>query len=247
SPKVKVVVYLYNSFSFSDNFYSTAYTMRWNTAEFVRMADRRILRSTPNSAIAEAIMRELFFVYRYKTFLSYFLTEAWSNGLVEHIYPTDAYGPGPTPPIRKREKAKLADPNYELTRWYLDSDSGKMTLGYASLIRFAKLAKERSIRLIVMPVPEPEFSNLGEYKQYISTARIDAKVAEICKQNGIDYVPRKESQDFEANDTYFGDNFHMHILGRIKYSEWIAGRVASILGARSYMPVHDKERTVQHS
>ncbi|MDR3476593.1 MAG: hypothetical protein P4M14_01000, partial [Gammaproteobacteria bacterium] len=47
SPKVKVVVYLYNSFSFSDNFYSTAYTMRWNTAEFVRMADRRILRSTP--------------------------------------------------------------------------------------------------------------------------------------------------------------------------------------------------------
>lgn len=215
--KVDVVVFLYNTFSFTGFYHPQAINIRWDANEYRGIAGRNMDRNL----LFKNRLNDLFPVIRYGFLFINYCKRFLLHKILPLPYDYD-YPPGlPQPSVRPRIKQQTDDNNW-LRKCYLSSDTDDETLGYKGLIRFLKLSKEKNIKVIVAPILEPEFADYGQYRQGINVGRIDNHVKRIALACGALYIPRAIFSDIENNDKYFKDDVHMHDLGRELYSKLLA-------------------------
>ena len=225
--KVKTMVYLYNTFSFPDEPYENASQVRWDTFEFFKIA-------TPSQwwkyriAIAQGVLGEIFSTVRYRNLIRDFISRALQGKLHS---PADDYDYGEDDKPVKHQSRIAVDPlpiSDRSRRIYVESDTENENLGYRSLRRALQLAKDKGIRVLVMPVPEPEFASYSKYRQGINIRTIDDHVAKICAEEHFDFLPRSEVSDIEAVDQNFRDHVHLHWKARKIYTNFLERKLKGL-------------------
>ena len=217
------IVYLYNSFSFSNHTHPQAAYTRWNTLEFLRILPLENWRSLKDNITG--LFGEIFFTIRTRDFLQGMMKRAFLGQLSANKSDFD-YLPGPVLSYRLR---KPTPPDTGFYREiYTDSPSLFRNIGYNGLERFITLGRKNGVEIIVMPAPEPEFSNYTR-RQGIDVARIDANVRFLCEKYGAVYIPRSEISHIEQDDAMFRDDVHLDKPGRDFFSDWLAKRILKIV------------------
>lgn len=231
--KIKVIVYLYNTFSFSDNIYDQAVIDRYNTSEFINTVGLKyILKNLDQFSIS--MQCEIFPAMRYNQLILDYIRRFFTRQLKPYPNYDYDYPPNrPPPPIRRLHVKDI--PILKGVDWlrdaYITSSTDKDTIGYRGLRRFIDMANAQGIKVIVAPIPEPDFADFDQYKYGININRIDEHVRNIVKADDskIFYLDRDNIRYIESQDRYFSDGVHMFDTGREEYSKYIANRLIDII------------------
>jgi len=148
--------------------------------------------------------------------------------LATHPYDEDPDGPQ-TGFTRPRQFSKPLPATNLIRAAHLAAQDNLDGLGYRGLERFLRLAKDKGVKVIVAPIPEPEFARYGAWMQGVNVDIVDARIAELSAAHGAVFLPRVLSRHIEHNDLLFSDVVHMNSSGRAAYSLWLAERIASLL------------------
>ena len=181
--------------------------------------------------IANGVAGELFPIFKYNVLLKHFIKCFMSGNIKPLEYKYDYLPDNSSPPVqRARVLEKPLGPENSRRNAYLSSDTDDNTTGYRNFARFLDLAREQNIKVVVAPIPEPEFANFGKFRQGINIKRIDDHVQRIVLQKNMSFIPRAEVAHIEKTDAYFLDESHMSEGGRKEYSKWIAHKIVNLLG-----------------
>lgn len=225
-PTIDTIVYLYNSFSFADRLLGTVVGVRWNTQEMLMLQPPSLLDPADWRRYSTGIINESFSVVRYGNVIRDIALRAWHGTLRPVPYFFD-FPPEPNLDQRRERVAQEPVPDSDWLRAaYLDSERRSDTLGYRGLERFLSLARERGVRVILAPAPEPDFSLFNKWRVGTDPSVVDARVATLGSKYGATVWPRSRTREFENDDTLFRDQTHLNRFGRERYSravaEWIA-------------------------
>lgn len=224
------VVFLYNSFSFADRLLGTVVGARWNTAEMWRLEPPAWNASEDWKRYATGFVNEHLTLLRYSPVLRNTVMRALRGQIVPTPYFAD-FAPEPAlDAVRKREAEVPAPDRDWLRKAYLDSANRSQTLGYRGFERYLQLARERGIRVIVAPVPEPEFSRYNKWRVATNPQAVDRQVAQIAAQHGAILWSRDRMAPYEADDTLFRDPTHFNRFGRSRFSADLAHWITRELG-----------------
>lgn len=226
--QTEVVVYLYNTFSFADSYHPDGVKSRWHSLEYLFGSSISNLWRFRTDFVY-GLVSELFYSVKYRDLIRELFIRWFKNDIstasTNYDYPVDE----PEPQIRPR-MLEAALPNEQWDRKiYLESDTDNPTLGYAGLRRFLEIASKRGVRVIVAPMPEPEFSLYGKYRQGILPSRIDSHVQRICTEYSVPFISRAEFAEIESNDRLFRDEVHLHAIGRQIFSKKIPHLILAYL------------------
>jgi hypothetical protein len=226
APKVKVVVFLYNSFSFADQLLATVVGVRWSTDEMLRLRPMDPWSPDNWRRYTTGIVNEAFAVIRYGGVLKSIATRGAQGKLAPIPYFQD-FPPEPNlDPLRDRVAQPPAPADDWLRSAYVDSEWRDDTVGYRGFARFLELAHRLGVRVIVAPVPEPVFSRLNKWRIGTDPDIVDQRVADLSVAGGATIWSRDRTSFLEANDTLFRDQTHFNRFGRERYSldlaDWLA-------------------------
>jgi len=228
-PDVRLIVFLYNTFSFGDHFHEQAYLTRWDTFEFIKLGFYNHSDGNLLTQVSNGMGSELLHIVRYKALIRQYLRGAIDGDLKlitsYYDYPADE----PLPPENRDIKLLRKRPDREFVRLMVkDSITGKDTIGHAGMLRFIQLAKQKNIRVIVAPAPEPKYADYA-FREGLNIDRYDNKIEELVLSAGAEYLPRSYIREFESKDVHFRDIIHLHSTARKIYSKIIAKRVVKYL------------------
>ncbi|MBI5739141.1 MAG: hypothetical protein HZA16_00335 [Nitrospirae bacterium] len=225
------VVYLYNTFSFGDTFHPQAIRIRWNTSEALRLANHSRIGAAEITHFSSGIFSEVFTLIRYSNFYEECFRRFISNRLKPTPYEWDYPAEDPPVTIKDLSVAQGPAPSEDFMRsLYLDSFLKNETIGYTGLRRFLELARQAGIKVIVAPIPEPDMAVMYPWKNGIDERVIDEKVRSIAENNGAVFIGRSETEYIEKQSSNFRDHVHANWVGRNEYSDWLAGRIAGVIG-----------------
>ena len=224
---VRLVVFAYNTFSFPNRYHPQATSVRWNTSEFLREAPAELMLK-PSFSIALPLVGEAVAAVRFQNFIAETTLLRLRGHLRHRDSPYDYPENEPIRPVaQKREQVPTKiDRDDFLQAIYFESDTDGETLGYNGLVRFLQLAKAAHVHVLLMHIPEPDFS----YRYGVNVGRIDAHVGRIAAEFGVAVLPRLRS--VEANDSLFRDDVHLHSLGRQRFSAWLAQALVNTPGVQ---------------
>lgn len=216
------IVFLYNSFSFADLLLGTVVGARWNTVEMWLLEPPRWYSSEDWKRYATGFVNEHLTLLRYSPVLRNTAMRALRGHLVRTPYFPD-FPPEPALEAKRKREAETPAPDRDwLRKAYLDSAERGDTLGYRGFERYLQLARERGIRVIVAPVPEPEFSLSNKWRIGADPQAVDGRVAQIAARHGAIVWSRDRMAPYEADDTLFRDPTHFNRFGRSRFSADIA-------------------------
>lgn len=223
----RAVVYLYNAFSFGDEFHPDAIDTRWDTAEMIRLVPVNPWDTTRIADVIDRTVAQRLWILRYRSLLLD-LFRRWSAGTLAPIGNPYDYDPArevahdrprtPAPPISETDWVRRA---------YLQSSARTDSLGLRGLQRFCDLARARQVPLIVSAAPEPIFGRYEGYARDVDFAAIDHRVQSIASACGAAFIPRHTA--LEDRDEWFIDSVHLGAAGRVHFSELIAREAAERL------------------
>ena len=233
TPSTRQVVFLYNGFSFGNEFNPSAAEIRWDTSEMLRIAPPSLHDFDLLSIYASAFIREHMSVLRYREFLEEMLFRALTGTLrpLSNPFDVDPNLPAPSQP-RPRTFIEPLPRTDQLRAAFLNSTEMENTLGYRGLRRFCEKARDAHIPLIVSPVPEPDFALFWKYAQGTSRDVVDRKVKTIADECGARFVPRDYVRELELTDQLFLDHVHMAREGRLLFSRKLAGKLIELRQTR---------------
>lgn len=228
TPNTRAVFFFYNTFSFADDFHPDAVDVRWDILEALRLAP---LRSSEEllSYLNRAGL-QLFASARYRGMFHTMAAQYLSGKLRKLPYSWD-YDPQepPPPPIRPRVMEPPVAASNWVRRSYIDSTELETTLSYRGLARFCELARDNATKLIVGPMPEPDFAAYNRYAQGASKPTVDRKVEAIARRCGATFLPRAPLAEMETQDRLFRDPIHFGTKGREIFSNMISATIGSLL------------------
>jgi hypothetical protein len=228
-PKITAAIFLYNSFSFADQLLGTVVGVRWSTEEMLRLQPPDPTNPSDWRRYAAGVLNEWLPIVRYGNVLKSIVLRSLRGELEPNRYFYD-FPPEPTTAERRERVAQLPAPESDwLRKAYADSDRRADTTGYQGFERYLQLARERGIKLIVAPVPEPEFSLVTSWRIGTSPAAVDARVAEITARCGVTTWPRSRTAFLEADDSLFRDPTHFNRFGREQYSQLLASWLGEVV------------------
>lgn len=224
APGTTEVVYLYNGFSFSDRYHADAVGTRFDAAEFLRIFGWRVLF---REIFSKGVLGEHLFVVRFRNLLHVMATRIVRGEVARRDFDYD-HPPGDVVegPLRGRPcEPAVSDSNFARVR-LRESAAGKPTAGYRALERFFALARERGVRVIVGPIPVPDFAACNGWRRGIPQAPVDSHVARIAANWGVRFLPWDSVATIAADDRLFRDQVHMSDSGRARYSTLLARQLA---------------------
>src|SRR5262249_1958537 len=119
------------------------------------------------------------------------------------------------------------------TRWlraaYVASAAPGETLGSCALRRFAAMAKTQDSPVILGPIPESDWADLGPVRRGVDVAQVHARAAALARELGLPLLPHADIAALEADRTKFRDEVHLNGVGRPLYSRYLAERVPALL------------------
>ncbi|MDH4046061.1 MAG: hypothetical protein OEW06_16560 [Gemmatimonadota bacterium] len=230
SGEFTTIVYLYNTFSFGDSVLWEMVTTRWSTTEFWRANDVNEFTLPDFVDFGDAVLAELVPLARYKNLMHNVAWRGITHDLAPLRYPYDYPDTQMVDgPLRRRESEPVAPATMWGRAVFLGSQRDTTTRGFRALRRFVALAERAGVKVIIVPVPEPDFSVFGRYKRGIRESRIDSLVADVADAAGVQWIPRAAFADLEAQDDNFRDRVHMNGPGRRSFSARLAARLDSTL------------------
>ena len=225
TPDVKATVFLYNTFCFSDIVHPQAASVRFNAYEFLV---GRIWRRADREQLFKGLMGQLLFVVRYLGVVKTLVSRAVWGRNKKRAYDYDQAPGLPRPGKRKRIIEKPA--HHWLRAAYWTSAQSFDTISYNGFIRFLRLARRKNIKVMVAPIPVPDFAATNRYRVGLNHGKIDARVEAITSQFNYLFLDRTLIRHIEVDDTLFYDRIHLHDLGREIYSDWLARRLPGLIG-----------------
>lgn len=221
APGVRMVVYLYNTFAFSNRYHTDAIGVRFDAVEFVRLFG---WRAAFTDDFARGTFAQTLFVVRYRNLLRDVARRGVARDLEPDVEtPRYAVLPPVAAPWRRNCGSPAQDPDTAFARArYVQSDTDSSTAGYRGLERFLALARARGIPVVIAPMPEPDFAFCLAFKRGTDERRVDAHVERIAAAAGVPFLPRGMIADLEHNDPVFSDYIHLDADGRERYSRFLA-------------------------
>lgn len=219
------IVYLYNSFSFSDELQRYVLT-RGDLSKFAKFAGPQYWLRDEFDVFA-SLTSELSSFLRYKNILRHTII---SGSLLRKEIPTNLYdypigGSALLPQPRSESDWPEVDEDNWGRKIYLSADRMPNSLGYRGFEYFLMQAQQAGVDVVVMPIPEPEFALFTGNKHGIDMDKIDARVKSLCDEFDVAYFPRSEIKHIEREDTLFRDPVHLHDAGREIYSNFLAAKL----------------------
>jgi hypothetical protein len=215
--EVEAIIFLYNTFCFSDVVHPQAASIRFNTFEFIRNA---VWRKASPDHFFKGIWSEMLFIVRYRGVIKVLLNRLIRRELVELPHGYD-FNPGQ--PERGRRTRRVEAPvRHWLREAYVTSDTEQDTIGYRGFRRFLDLAEASRTKVVVAPAPVPDFARDNRYRVGVDHNRIDTRVEEIVLSRGLPFLGRHYVRDIEQEDRLFWDRIHLHDSGRQVYCLWLA-------------------------
>jgi hypothetical protein len=221
----RAVVFAYNPWMFHAGLTRDVVARRWSTREALGLLRPSDVNVSDVPAFVSGAFAEAFPAFRYNEFLR---EQLWRWLRFELVAPRTPYD---FPDEHGRTWARLSslaapaplsDLEPRLRRWHVESDTSDETLGWRALSRFFALARERDVRVLVVPVPLMP-ADRWMYLQGIDVHRIDRRVDERCREAGISSLTRERLPEFGVDD--FVDIAHLNSAGRAKYSAWVAAAI----------------------
>lgn len=227
---VTTIVYPYSSFAFSNELHPDAISIRWNSAEALRLGllDWREPRSWDRFLIGTT--NEYLPLLRYGPLLRDYLVRTLFGRIAPLPYPWD-YDPSRTswipkddmPPVKPVSDAEWT------RRAYVESSLEEDTLGYRALQHFCEEAVAKGKRFIVLPAPEAYFGIREDpYMVGINKTSIESRVKTIAHECGAEWLPRESIAYIEQDAGYFLDSVHLGAKGRDIFSRWLADRILEL-------------------
>lgn len=224
TPQVEAIVFLYNTFCFSDIIHPQAASIRFNTIEFIRNA---VWRKASPDHFFKGLWSDMFFMVRYRGVLKELMFRLSKGRLVELDY---SYDIQPGQPARGKRIRRVENPaDHWLRRAYVTSDTDRDTIGYKGFQRFLDLAKFARKNVVIVAMPVPDFARTNKYKVGVNRDRIDARVETIAQSRGLPTVSRKRIRAIEREDALFWDRIHLHDSGRTLFSRWLARTLPDLI------------------
>ncbi|PCJ69290.1 MAG: hypothetical protein COA62_11760 [Rhodobiaceae bacterium] len=225
----EAVVFLYNSFSFSDELQEYVVS-RGRMDIFLEIATRHNIERAMDQ-LPEMLISDLLFVSRYRHYLGNLVKRAGLGQLEppEHLYD---YATGRRPDGRR---ARNGDkwPDLPADSWqrriYTTSVQQDDTIGYRGFEYFLRAAANAGLKVIVMAVPEPEFSAYTGFKRGLDTKRVDVRVEHLSRKYNAIFIPHSTVGHLEARDELFRDPVHLNDTGRDLYSDYLAKILAPLI------------------
>lgn len=229
---IDTLVFLYNSFSFADQLLGTVVGVRWNTQEMWRLQPPDWRSAKDWKRYATGFMNEHLALLRYSPVLRNTAMRALRGTIVRTPYFPD-FPPEPgLDQIRSRDAEAAAPGENWLRKAYVDSAERSDTVGYRGFERYLELARARGIRVIVAPVPEPDFSRINRWRVGTDPDRVDRRVEELTTRHGAVFWPRLRMKVYEADDTLFRDPTHFNRFGRARFSADLADWISREIGQK---------------
>ena len=227
--KPHAIVYLYNSFSFPDSIEKQNIFVggRWNTMEYLKIFKPELSYSTFRT-VAKGILYDSIPIVAYSSLIQSFISGAITGNLKKLVCIYDVCDEPDAnykPPVDFKDLKPVADDRSD-RRKILESLS-ENTTGYRGFERFLQLAKQNGVKVYISPVPEPAWTR-HTIKHGIDLTIIERRVKKLTASGGGIYLENEDIQRFEENDSMFRDQWHLHKMGRIEYSKWLAKRIAQI-------------------
>jgi hypothetical protein len=217
TPEVEAIVFLYNTFCFSDVIHPQAASIRFNTYEFIRNS---VWRKASPDQFFKGIWSEVLFVVRYRGVLKELLYRLSKGRLEELAYAYD-FEPGrPARGLRERRMEKPA--NHWLRNAYVTSDTDRDTISYRGFRRFLDLSEAARKNVVIAAMPVPDFARTNRFRVGVNHDRIDARIEKIAQSRGLLMIERKLVRAIERDDNLFWDRIHLHDGGRTLFSMWLA-------------------------
>jgi hypothetical protein len=223
-PENEAIVFLYNTFCFSDIIHPQAASTRFDSYEFFHGS---VWRKATFDQFFKGLFGEMLFIIKYRGVIKT-LSHRLIRGQLKEMTHWYDFAPGqPQQGNRPRRKEKPA--RHWLRDAYVTSDTHQDTIGYRGFRRWLDLTESAGIRVIIAAIPVPDFAQNNQYRVDVNHERIDARIEEIAQDRGIPFLGRKQVRFIETDDTLFWDRIHLHDVGRTFYSEWLAKRVLPLL------------------
>jgi len=231
TPQTAAVVFLYNPFSFGDRFHPQAVGTRWDSGEALRFyrAGCRRFEMADARAFSVGLAGEALFAVRYRHLLRGMVGLALRGRLAEprhdYDYPPDQPALAKVP---DQPEPPLPDDNWIRASYLASAAPG--TLGACGLRRLADLLRRAGIPLVLGPVPEADFADLGRYRQGVDVEAVHRRAAASAVELAVPLLPRERA--IERDAALFRDETHLNPRGRAIYSRALADRLASLLERR---------------
>lgn len=233
---VKVIVYLYNCFSFTDYFHPQTSTIIWDTLEFIKCYSDRIYKLENINIFFDGVLGQMFFIIRYKDFIKHTMLRVIKGKLVAlsslPVYPNKENLQTLFRARKFEAPMEVSNVNYWMRLAFASSSDSKNTIGYRGLSVFLRYANRYRVPVYIIPIPEPDFSLYNVYCQGINIKKVDKYLNKIINKNAyekVNLVDRNKIRFIEKDDRYFFDSAHFCNMGREVYSNWLAEELYNIL------------------
>jgi hypothetical protein len=221
--RTRKVVFGYNTFSFANRVHPDAVSYRWNTRDALALVHFDGTIADKVKTVASGLIGQLFDIALYHDFYRE-MALSWLKGTLRPMTYEFDYEPGIEPPPRMWPRS-LATPA-PMSNWYraayFDSEVRQDNMSYAALERFAELCRDRQVELILLAMPEPDFSPFGKWKQGVDPGAADRNVAAIAAEHHLVLIDRSHFTDLERDDLLWRDDIHLNERGRGIFTERLA-------------------------
>ena len=225
--EVEAIVFIYNTFCFSDIIHPQAASTRFDTYEFIHGS---VWHKCGPDQFFKGLWGDVLFVVRYRGVIKELLRRLVNGRLVELPHGYD-FNPGQSGrgqrPRRVEKPAK-----HWLREAYVTSDTDQDTISYRGFRRFIDLAESVGITVVIAAMPVPDFARTNRYRVGVNHDRLDSRVEEITSARGLPFLGRTHVRSIEQHDSLFWDRIHLHDAGRALYSMWLAKTLPSLLRRR---------------
>ena len=223
--EVEVIIFLYNTFCFSDVIHPQAASIRFDVYESIR---NPVWSKAKPQHFFKGFWGDMFFVIRYRGVVKELLYRLVKGRLVELPHGYD-FNPGQ--PRRGKRPRRVERParGHWLRQAYVTSDTDHDTISYRGFRRFLDLAKSAGIKVVIAAMPVPDFARSNRYRIGVNHDRIDSRVEEIARAYGAPFISRSRIRAIEKEDSLFWDRIHLHDTGRTLYSVWLAETLPTLI------------------
>ncbi|MFN8370468.1 MAG: SGNH/GDSL hydrolase family protein [Bacteriovoracaceae bacterium] len=112
--------------------------------------------------------------------------------------------------------------DYWMKTGYIESLKAD-SLGYKALDRFLNLAEKKNVKVILLALPEPDFSLNDAYRTGSNANQVDINVKAIATKYNVPILNRLDVKTLEEYGTlFFHDRLHLGAKGRCAYSAYLA-------------------------